>query len=111
MAQAHTFPNEGMYLARCRLVKLLRRDLRVKFCCEGKIGTRIAISYAGFMQRMKTYKDVQKFTMRKRKELIRNRALGKKVKTFTVAEVLNIKDQPWDVSKVEILDYEIDPDN
>ena len=61
--------------------------------------------------RMKTYRDVQKFTARKRKELIKNRALGKKVKTFTLAAVLNIKNQPLDVSRVEILDYEIDPDN
>lgn len=60
---------------------------------------------------MNTTQKVQRFKIRKRKELRAKHAKGKiKVAAFTLAAANRIKSQPLDVSRVEISDYEICPD-
>jgi len=61
---------------------------------------------------MKTNRQVQKFKAARRKELLKDHAASKvQMKDFTLAAANTIKNQPLDVSKVEILEHEISPDN
>jgi len=60
---------------------------------------------------MNTSRQVQRFKALKRKELRRKHANGKiKLAAFTLAAANKIKRQPFDVSRVEILEHEISPD-
>ena len=44
--------------------------------------------------------------------MAKNYAAGKvQIKDFTLAAANTIKNQPLDLSKVEVLDHEINPDN
>ncbi len=60
---------------------------------------------------MNTSQKVQRFKALKRKQLRRKHAKGRiKLADFTLAAANRIKRQPLDVSRVEVLDYEISPD-
>ncbi|HZM01906.1 MAG TPA: hypothetical protein VFC44_02685 [Candidatus Saccharimonadales bacterium] len=60
---------------------------------------------------MHTARQVQKFQALKRKTSAKKRAAGKGARgNFTVASANDIKRQPLDVSGVEILEHEINPD-
>lgn len=61
---------------------------------------------------MNTTQKVQRFKMMKRKALRAKHASGKiKVADFTLAAANRIKCQPLDVSRVDILEHEISPDD
>ncbi len=60
---------------------------------------------------MNTTQRVQRFKILKRRELQAKHAKGQiKIADFTLAAANRIKRQPLDVSRVEILEYEISPD-
>ena len=63
-------------------------------------------------QGMKTNRQVQRFKAKKRKELAEKHGKGElSVKDFTLAEANVIRNQPLDVSRVEVLEDEVSPDN
>lgn len=60
---------------------------------------------------MKTSQQVQRWKISKRKQLRRKHAQGKiKLADFTLAAANKIKRQLLDVSRVEVLEHEINPD-
>ena len=63
------------------------------------------------MKGLKTCRDVQKFKAQRRKALLKDYAAGKvQLQDFTLAAANTLKHQPLDLSRVEILDHEIDPE-
>jgi hypothetical protein len=61
---------------------------------------------------MHTARQWQRFKALKRKELARQHAAGRvRTEEFTLAGANTIKRQPLDVSGVEVLEHEINPDN
>ena len=60
---------------------------------------------------MNTTQKVQRFKIRKRRELQARHAKGEiNIADFTLAAANTVKRQPLDVSRVEVLEYEINPD-
>lgn len=63
------------------------------------------------MTHLRTNSDVQKFKARRRKELAEKLARGQiQISDFTLAAANKIKNQPLDVSMVEVSENEIYPD-
>ena len=60
---------------------------------------------------MTTSRQVQRFKVLKRRELLREHSKGTlRIADFTLAAANTIKQQPLDVSRVEVLEHEISPD-
>jgi hypothetical protein len=65
-----------------------------------------------FRVRMKTNRQVQQFKAKRRKELANSRAAGTvQVRDFTLAAENVIRNQELDVSRVEVLEHEIAPED
>jgi hypothetical protein len=61
---------------------------------------------------MKTNRDIQRFKAARRKELVKSQGADKaQIKNFTLAAANTIRHQTLDVSRVELLEHEISPDN
>jgi hypothetical protein len=71
--------------------------------------TRRILSETGMLMKIDTLQQVQHFKAMNRRELVRRRWGNTQKATFTLAVANRIKRQPLDVSRVVILDHEINP--
>ena len=71
--------------------------------------TRRILCETGMLMKIDTLQQVQHFKAMNRRELVRRRWGNTQKATFTLAVANRIKRQPLDVSRVVILDHEINP--